>query len=152
MSAATKWILAIVGLLVGNIVAMVILATVASATSPGIVPDYYERAAHYDDAIDQAARNRELGWSAGAALSRDRIEVTVRDANAKPLDGAIVRVSGYARAHAERPIEVALVAVGQGTYRAAPPAPAVGIHDLTITVERGTDRFTMPVTVSTEAP
>lgn len=147
MSAATKWILAIVGLLVGNVVAMVILATVASATNPGIVPDYYERAAHYDDAIDDAARSRALGWSADVRMASNSIEVVVRDAKSAVIDGAVVRVSGYARAHANKTIDLVLVAVGPGTYRATTSSPAMGVHDLTVVIERGTQRFTSPVTV-----
>lgn len=42
MSARTRWTLAIVGLLVGNIVAMVILATVAHVGQSTVIPDYYE--------------------------------------------------------------------------------------------------------------
>ena len=146
MSAATKWIIAIVVLLGGNIAAMVILAVVASATSPAIVPEYYERAAHYDDAIDEAARSRALGWSADVRIVRATLEVAVREAGGAPLDGAVVRVSGYPRAHANRTIDATLVAVGHGAYRAALPS-AVGVHDLTVVVERRGERFTAPATV-----
>jgi len=147
VSASTKWIIAIVVLLVGNIAAMAILATVASVTSPDIVPDYYERAARYDDAIDEAARSTALGWSADVRLARASIEVDVREKGGAPLDGALVRVSGYPRAHAKRTIEATLVASGHGTYRAALPATAIGVHDLTVVVERRGERFSAPATV-----
>lgn len=147
MSAATKWIIAIVVLLGGNIAAMVILAVVASATSPAIVPEYYERAAHYNDALDEAARSRALGWSASVRIAQASIEVDVRDAGGAGIDGAVVRVSGYPRAHATRTIDTTLVAMGHGTYRVALPARAIGVHDLTVVVERGAERFTAPATV-----
>lgn len=147
MSASTKWILAIVGLLVGNVAAMIILATVASATAPAVVPSYYDRAAHYDDAIDEAERSRALGWTAHVALDHASVQVTVRDASGAPLDGATVKVSGYARAHATRAIDVALSATGQGTYRGALPFSTHGVHDLRVVVERGGERFSTPVTV-----
>ena len=40
MSARTKWVLAIVGLLVGNILAMVTLAVAANVDKPQITPSY----------------------------------------------------------------------------------------------------------------
>jgi nitrogen fixation protein FixH len=147
MSAATKWFIAIVVLLGGNIAAMVILAVVASSTSPAIVPEYYERAAHYNDAIDEATRSRELGWSAEVRIARTSIEVDVREAGGAPLDGAVVRVTGYPRARATRTIDATLVAIGQGGYRAALPVAAVGVHDVTVVVERRGERFTAPATV-----
>jgi nitrogen fixation protein FixH len=143
MSAAMKWTIVIVVLLAGNIAAMVFLAAVASATSPDIVPDYYNRAARYDDAIDEAARSRALGWSTEVQLARTSVEVSVRDKNGSPLDGAVVRVSGYPRAHATRTIDVTLVASGPGTYRATVPE-TVGVHDLTVVVEHRSERFTTP--------
>lgn len=146
MSAATKWIIAIVGLLAGNIAAMIILATIASATTPGIVPDYYDRAARYDDTIDEAARSRALGWSVEVTIDGGAVEVALRDARASSLDGATVRVSGYPRARATRQFDVMLIAVGQGRYRAALPTTA-GVHDVTVVVERGGERFTAQATV-----
>jgi len=42
MTARTKWTLAIVGLLLGNILAMVTLATLANIGKSQVVPSYYE--------------------------------------------------------------------------------------------------------------
>lgn len=42
MSARTKWVLAIVGLLVGNVLAMVTLAVAANVDKPQIIPSYYQ--------------------------------------------------------------------------------------------------------------
>jgi nitrogen fixation protein FixH len=147
MSASTKWIIAIVGLLAGNVAAMIILATIATATTPGIVPDYYERAAHYDDAIDEAARSRALGWTIEVALVDGAVEVTTRDATATPVDGATVRVAGYPRAHATRRFDLTLVAIGHGRYRGVVPAAAAGVHDLTVRVERRAEVFSTQATV-----
>lgn len=147
MSAGTKWAIVIGVLLAGNVAAMVFLAVIATATSPDVVPDYYAKAAHYDDAIDQAARSRALGWSANVRLGRTSVEVDVRGQGGAPLDGATVRVSGYARAHAKRTIDAALVPVGNGSYRAALSADALGVHDLIVIVERSGERFTLPTTV-----
>ena len=44
MSPRTKWILAIVGLLVGNVLAMVALAVAANVGKSEVIPSYYESA------------------------------------------------------------------------------------------------------------
>ena len=40
MTARTKWVLAIVGLLVANVLAMVTLAIAANVDKPTIIPSY----------------------------------------------------------------------------------------------------------------
>ena len=42
MTPRTKWVLAIVGLLVANVLAMVTLAVAANVDKPQIIPSYYE--------------------------------------------------------------------------------------------------------------
>ena len=118
MSAGMKWILAIVGLLTANLVAMAILIGAAHAGGSRVLPQYYERAIHYDDAIDQAAKNRALGWRASARFVGREPIVTVVD-----REGAPIR-------------DVSVVA----TPRAAGVHPA-GIYDLTVTAVRGGERF-----------
>jgi nitrogen fixation protein FixH len=141
MSAGAKWILIIVGLLVGNVAAMVILMLAASTSSAGVIPNYYDKAAHYDDAIDQANANRALGWHVAVSLDGTAVGVRVTDANGASLDGASVRVSGYPRAHAAHGIDVALVARSAGTYEAKLASRALGWHDLVVEVTRGGERF-----------
>ena len=116
MSAATKWILAIVGLLVGNVVAMGVLIGAANAGRSKVLPDYYQRAVHYDDAIEQAAKNRELGWSADAKFERSALVVVVRD-----RDGVAIQ-------H----VETIDAPRGRGVQ---------GVHDVTVTAVRGSDRY-----------
>jgi nitrogen fixation protein FixH len=146
MSARAKWIVAIVGLLAGNVLAMVILATVASVGHSEVIPDYYNQGVHYDDAIAQGEANRALGWRVDATLTGGELVVVVHDAKGAPIDGAVVRTTGYPRAHAAERIDVALVAGGAGSYRArADHAP--GIHDLAITIERGGARYLQHVVV-----
>ncbi len=149
MSAKLTWTIAIVGLLAGNIVAMIVLMMAAGSASPAIVPDYYERAAHFDTAIDDARRSASLGWTTHQVVSPTGIEVRVADRDGAPLGDATVRVTGYARAQATRQIDVTLVATGPGTYRAG-LASTAGVHDLTIVVERGADRFVASTTVEAQ--
>jgi hypothetical protein len=44
MSARMRWILAIVGLLLANVLAMVILAVTSSANPPEVIHTYFEEA------------------------------------------------------------------------------------------------------------
>jgi len=126
VNATTRWILAIVGLLAGNVIAMVILIVASHSGGSQVIPSYYDKAVHYDDQIDQAARNARLGWSITASLDAGAIAIAGAPA------GAAISVTGYPRAHADRTFAFA-------GPRA--PAPAHGWLDLTITVERGADRF-----------
>lgn len=147
MNAATKWMIAIVALLGGNLLAMVYLAVVASNGDTQIIPAYYEQAVNYDQAIDEAARSRALGWSAAAGVSAGTIEVMVRDAAGAELGDARVRVEGYQRAHADERLALDLVEVGGGRYRAPLAAGRLGWHDLLIIVERAGHRFTQRAAV-----
>jgi nitrogen fixation protein FixH len=142
-----RWVLAIVGLLVGNLLAMVFLAVAANTGGAEVIPDYYERASNYNDEIDEAARSRALGWTAQLALGATTIEVSLRDQVGASIAGAKVRVSGYPRAHASRRIDATLDMGAPGTYRVTLARPAIGWHDLTIHVERNGEQFSRRVVV-----
>lgn len=147
MSAAMKWTIAILVLLGGNLVAMMVLATTAASGGAQVIPGYYDKAVHYDDTIDEAARSAALGWSTAPTLIASTIEVRVTDRAGNALSGARVRVAGYPRAHAVDRIESELVAGAPGVYRATVGGQRRGIHDLTITVEHEGQRFTQQATV-----
>ena len=141
MTASTRWILAIVGLLVGNVLAMVILATTATTRGPEIIPAYYAQAAAFDDKIDEATQSHRLGWVAEAALSSSTVEVSVRDAAGAPLAGARVHVAGYQRAYASQRLDSSSpTSAAAATARRSPPSTRA-VHDLTIVVERAGQRY-----------
>jgi len=146
VSPAARWILAIVGLLVANVVAMVILAVTSHVDKPEVIPEYYQRAVHYDDVIDEAAVSRALAWQTDTAMDRDTVSVEVRDAAGAPVVGARVRVAGYQRAHAVDGYDLELSAIGPGQYRAR-HAGRLGFHDLEVTIERGPEKFVTRRTV-----
>lgn len=147
MSAATRWTIAIVGLLVGNVLAMVFLATVATRSDAQVIPNYYEKASHYDDTLAEARRSQQLAWATRTTLVDGTVEVAVRDAGGLALDGAKVRVSGYQRSRAKDTYELELTAGGPGVYRAAVIGEQAGVHDVTVVVERDGQRFTDHVVV-----
>jgi len=136
MTPTLRWIVAIIGLLGGNVIAMTILI-VSSGAGGGaqVIPDYYERAAHYDRTIDQEAANRALGWRIEVAGRR----VTVVDAGGRAIER--VTLAGYPRAHAAQRF---------ATRDGEVPAASHGWLDVTVTAERGGDRFVQQVAV--EAP
>lgn len=140
MSAGTRWVLAIVGLLGGNAIAVAALLVSASTGGAQVIPAYYDRAAHFDDQIDEAARSRALGWRATVTAERGLFQVDVTDAAGAPLDGARVRVTGHHRAHAARQLATVAAQVAPGRYLAAAPTHA-GRHDLVIEIQRGGERF-----------
>jgi nitrogen fixation protein FixH len=125
MSAGTRWILAIVGLLVGNMVAMGVLMGAARSGHSQVIPNYYEKGAHYDDQIAQAAKNRELGWSVTPRWNGSAVVADVTDRDGKALAGAKVDVVSLSRK--------------AGQTR--------GLHDVTVTVTRGTDVFVQQAVV-----
>jgi nitrogen fixation protein FixH len=150
MTPRLRWIFAIGGLLAANVVAMVVLAVVASDGGTQVIPSYYDKAAHYDDELDRARASRALGWHADAVMSGGAfggaIEVIVRDAAGHAIDGAKVRVTGYQRAHAADQIDVTLSEVGEGRYRGQVRVHP-GWHDLTMFAERGGARYVRNVAI-----
>jgi len=146
MSPRFAWILAISGLLVGNVVAMVILAVVANNGTTQVIPSYYDKAAHYDDELDRASASHALGWRTEVAMAGGTIDVTVADAAGRAVDGARVRITGYQRAHAGEPLDVELTTVGAGRYRGA-VRERRGWHDLTIVADRGAAHYLQRVVV-----
>lgn len=124
MTAGTKWIVAIVVLLAGNLLAMAILIGAARSGHSQVIPAYYDKAVHYNDAIDQAARNRALGWHVESRWNGRELVADVFDRSGAPIADAKVEISAISRS-------------GKGK----------GLHDLTITATRGTDVFVDRATV-----
>jgi nitrogen fixation protein FixH len=145
VTAGTRWTLVIVGLLSVNVLVTVGLAIGAGSGASQVIPDYYETGVHYDTAIDRAAASRALGWRASASVAGGELIIAVRDASGAPVAGANVTVAGYQRAFASEHLSVALSARGDD-YRAAFPVRA-GVQDLTVTVERGRERFEQALAV-----
>jgi nitrogen fixation protein FixH len=150
------WTLAIVGLLAGNVVAMVVLAVVANNGGTQVIPAYYDKAAHFDDEIDRARASRILGWHAEVAMVAGgdaglhfSIDVTLSDADGKAVDGAQVRITGYQRAHASDALDLALATSGGGHYRGGVPErnERRGWHDLIVVADRGGAHYTQHVVV-----
>lgn len=149
MTPRKAWVIAIVGLLGVNVVAMVILAVVANNGGTQVIPAYYDKAAHYDDEIDRARASRALSWHASVVMSGGAIEVSLSDAAGQAIDGATVRITGYHRAHAVDLLDVVLATAGGGRYRGdiRERQGSPGLYDLTVAAERGPARYLQHVAV-----
>ena len=141
MSAAARWILIIVGLLLANALAMGFLVMASSTSRPEVIPDYYAKAAHYDSQIDQAAKNRALGWRVDVQAG---LSIEVRDGHGAPIDDARVRAFVSPRARVTG-VELELASAGNGRYAVAHQAR--GLETVVITVDRGGERFTARATI-----
>ena len=146
MTARTRWTVAIVGALAVNVIAAVTLAVLANRGAAQVIPDYYAKAAHYDDELARSAASQALGWRVDVTVQGGVIDAAVIDAAGRPIEGAQVRVTGYQRAHAAELIDVALVSSGPGHYHGALAARRGG-YDLVATVELGASRFSRRVAV-----
>jgi nitrogen fixation protein FixH len=147
------WPLVIVGLLLGSIVANLGLMVLASNDrSFAVEKDYYRKALAWDETMAQERRNAELGWSLEATLApaagsthHARLDVTVRDASARPIEGARVTVEALQSARASQVFPATLSPRGDGRYAATLPSSRHGLWELRFRIERGGDIFTAVV-------
>jgi len=140
-----RWVIAIVSLLGVNVLATVVLATVANNGDTQVIPGYYTKAVHYDDRIDGARRAADLGWRIHATAQAGVLTVDITDAAGKPVTGAHVSATGYARAHASQAIDVELDASSAGHYQVG--LPARGWCDFSVVASRGTDHLERRISV-----
>ncbi|HET9624939.1 MAG TPA: FixH family protein [Kofleriaceae bacterium] len=148
MKARNKWLIAIGGLLAGNVIGVTTLAVVANAGPAQIIPDYDVKAVRFDSELTRDAASRRLGWQAQLALTGETLEARLRDAAGQPIEGARVEITGYHRAHAAATLDVVLAPSGDG-YRGALRSQR-GTYDLTVVVDARGEHFTQHVAV--EAP
>jgi nitrogen fixation protein FixH len=146
MTPRWNWLFAIAGLLAANVLAMVTLAVLANRGGAQVIPEYYAKATRYDDEMSRSAASRALGWRIEVALAGRTVDAVVSDASGMPIDGALVRLTGYQRAHASDAVDVVLATTTGGHYRGAIPG-RLGWYDLVASVETGAARFTQRVVV-----
>jgi len=142
MSPRTRWIALVVGLLVGNVLAVVILIGAAGGdTHRRVLPDYYDRAVAWDGAMAEAETSARLGWRGAVRIRARELELSLVDRAGAPLVGAAVTVRGLPRGHADEPVAVTLTAAAPGVYRGSVPGERAGLHDVAIVAERGGERW-----------
>lgn len=130
MSAATRWTLVIVGILLGTVAAVVTLIVLAVKTQTKPLPNYYERATHYDNDIAAAERSRGYQWQTSVALKANEVVACFRDKQGTAVVAAVT-LKGYHRLAPADALELTLAPSPDGCYRAAFP-PKLGWYDITL--------------------
>jgi nitrogen fixation protein FixH len=142
MSAATRWIAIIVGLLIGNALAVFVLIGVSSGeTSRRVLPDYYQRAASWDDTMAEAQASVDLGWRADVQVHGRELTVVLVDRAGAPVTDAAVELTAVPRGRVDATVTVIGVAVAPGVYRVALTGDRIGLHDVALRAVRGGERF-----------
>jgi nitrogen fixation protein FixH len=98
--------------------------------------DAYRKGLAFNEELARADAQRALDWQAEIVLDGARPVLSLRDAAGAPLDGLdIVALARHpVDEHGDRAL--ALVAAGDGIYRADADLPAHGQWDLRVTVTR----------------
>ncbi len=153
MSARTRWVAIIVGLLAGNAVATGVLIGLSSGqTSHRVLPDYYQRAATWDTTMAEAQASVELGWRADLVADGRELTLTVVDQAGAPVADAAVELVAVPRGRVDATVAVAAVAIAPGVYRVALTGQRGGLHDVAVRVVRGKQRFVADRLVDLGAP
>lgn len=114
-----------------------VLITAAVTTFTGTTVGHaYDRGRTYNHILEEAARQRALGWSAEVAWADDRLTLRARDHDGAPLP-ADTAVTGILL----RPLEgtelpLAFQPAGAGAWTAAAPVPEPGLWEARLTLAR----------------
>jgi nitrogen fixation protein FixH len=148
-----RWILIVVALLAGNVIAVGTL--IAKASGEGerqVLPDYYRRAAAWGQTMAEAQASADLGWRAEVADRAGGLTVRVTDRAGLPVTGAQVRIAARHRAHADGGVEAIAVEAEAGHYRVDRELDRGGLWDVDVHVHRGGGAWVRRFTVEHEAP
>ena len=149
MSARTRWIALIVGLLGATVVFHVSLL-VFSLFDPSfaVVPDYERRAAEWDDTQRELQRSRELGWTVDLdttpAKAPGFVEVALQlfDRHGAPIRDADARVETFHNARATELLRGRLQHTQDGKYLAILPMRRPGVWEMRLRIVHGEDTYT----------
>ncbi len=98
---------------------MALLAFATHDASFAVVPDYYQRALHFDEHLATLRASTALGWHVDvrlAAGNSPRLRVEVRDRDGRAVTGLGGTVHYFHRARAADVHTAQLTAVGPGEY------------------------------------
>jgi nitrogen fixation protein FixH len=119
-----RWPSIIVGMLGVHVLIMVIAVTLATR-DPGfsVVPDYYQRAVHWDQEQALKKSSAELGWQIKMMPSevvdpvgRRQVSFELVDRTGAPISGAALEVIYFHHAHGHESRDVKLMQNAPGRY------------------------------------
>lgn len=119
-----------------------VLITAAVGTFTGTTTTgAYDRGLGYGAVLDEAARQRALGWKAEVVRAGGAVVVTVRlpDGSPLPADAAVAGTLQRPLDRTSLPLDFQPSA--PGAWRAAADVPAPGAWEAVLTVTRGADRL-----------
>ena len=147
-----RWIAFVVVLLLGNVAAVGALIAASSGDADRrVLPDYYRRAAAWNQTMSAEKQSLDLGWSARVALRPDGLTVGVTDGRGEPVHGGAVRITARPRARADATVVWTALEAEPGQYRTSVPLSSRGLWDLDIQVHRADVAWTTRRVVDTEA-
>jgi hypothetical protein len=160
-----RWALVPVGVLAATVASAVLVVTLAvnERNATAAEPDSYRKGAAWDEWKAQLARNGALRWvltpefvpsPTGSGLAR--LEVSVADKHAVPIEGAAVSVEIIPIRDADSRIGLALAESSTGRYGVEVPLRSGGLWELRVTVDwkgrRYCDRIRRSVTFGRDEP
>ena len=153
MKDGRHWPLIIVGILVGNFVAVGTLIYFSGSDPSHVVEDnYYERAVTHDATRAQQRENARLGWNAAVAMvlpsGAGEAEVAVRlvDSEGNAITGAALEFTTYHRARAGTRLTLGLREASPGNYTAPLDSRRRGLWHVSLIARRGALTFTHETT------
>ena len=150
MKPGSWWPPIIAGALAFHVISSLVVVYVATSDPSYAVEDnYYQKAVAWDEKRAQDRVNADLGWSLEFSVEpptrpgeQPGLEVTLLDADGRPLAGAAVAVEAFHNARGDDIIRNVLTDAGDAVYRASLPMSRNGRWELRFTVSRGEDTFT----------
>ncbi|MDY0029415.1 MAG: FixH family protein [Pseudobdellovibrionaceae bacterium] len=138
-----KFLIVVVGFF-GVIMAVnAVFITLALKSNPGVVTkDYYQRGINYNETLEQARYQKELGWvgTLTASYSSGRISYRLLDKDGHPLSGKTILVRMVRPVQAGYDFEISLNEGRAGIYEADFYPPLKGNWDAHIDVTSEGDR------------
>ena len=122
----------------------VILYFATSSWNGLAIDDAYRKGLAYNETIERAAAQRSLGWRTSVSLDEIsdghyRLAVLLRDRAGQPIDGRSVAATLRHPIAEAADVETALNWAGAGRYTADVALPHIGVWDVRIEIERGSE-------------
>lgn len=145
------WPFVVVGLLAGHVTGMVIAVVITQHDKTFlVVPDYYDKAQHWDSSQAERRASASLGWSvqiepgAGEDERGNRaVRFVLADAQGRAVPAAALEVNYFHHAHPDQQHKILLRADGADarTFQALLPMPYAGIWEFHFVANGGQKTF-----------